>query len=66
VEQVRVVYDYEKEYRVLVARHPDQDQLEIWRRGVILKDGYRTAPAEVHLESASGKGAWLRMISQAY
>jgi 23S rRNA pseudouridine2605 synthase len=52
---VRVVYDYEKEYRVLVARRPDHDQLEIWRRGVVLEDGYKTAPAEVHFESASGK-----------
>jgi 23S rRNA pseudouridine2605 synthase len=55
-------YGHEKEYRVLVARHPDQEQLETWRRGVVLEDGYRTAPAEVRLESYSGKGAWLRVI----
>jgi 23S rRNA pseudouridine2605 synthase len=55
-------YGHEKEYRVLVARHPDQTQLETWRRGVVLEDGYRTAPAEVGIDSYSGKGAWLRVI----
>jgi 23S rRNA pseudouridine2605 synthase len=54
-------YGHEKEYRVLVARHPDQTQLETWRRGVMLEDGYRTAPAEVRIDSYSGKGAWLRV-----
>ena len=62
IEQVRVVYDYEKEYRVLVARRPDETQLETWRRGVVLEDGYRTAPAEVRIESLAGKGTWLRVI----
>lgn len=55
-------YEHEKEYRVLVARRPDQEQIEIWRRGVVLEDGYRTAPARVYLERHSGKGAWLRVI----
>lgn len=55
-------YGHEKEYRVLVARHPDEEQLETWRRGVVLEDGFRTAPAEVRIESLQGKGAWLRVI----
>jgi 23S rRNA pseudouridine2605 synthase len=55
-------YGHEKEYRVLVARRPDDEQLETWRRGVVLEDGYRTAPAEVRVESFFGKGAWLRVI----
>ncbi len=55
-------YGHEKEYRVLVARRPDQEQIKIWRRGVVLEDRYRTAPAEVWFESPSGKGAWLRVI----
>lgn len=54
-------YGHEKEYRVLVSRHPEKEQLEVWRRGIVLEDGYRTAPAEVHFESASGKGSWLRV-----
>jgi 23S rRNA pseudouridine2605 synthase len=55
-------YGHEKEYRVLVARHPDEQQLETWRRGIVLSDGYRTAPARVWVESLSGKGAWLRVV----
>ena len=55
-------YGHEKEYRVLVARRPDETQLETWRRGVVLEDGYRTAPAQVRVESLAGKGTWLRVI----
>jgi 23S rRNA pseudouridine2605 synthase len=55
-------YGHEKEYRVLVARRPDNEQLETWRRGVVLEDGYRTTPADVRFETASGKGAWLRIM----
>jgi len=54
-------YGHEKEYRVLLARRPDKDQLEAWRRGVVLEDGYRTAPVDVRFESAQGKGAWVRV-----
>jgi 23S rRNA pseudouridine2605 synthase len=54
-------YEHEKEYRVLVAQHPDQDQLSIWRNGVVLEDGHRTAPANVYIEKLKGKGAWLRV-----
>ena len=57
-------YGHEKEYRVLVARRPDDKQLETWRRGIILEDGYRAAPADVHKDSYSGKGCWLRVIMQ--
>ena len=55
-------YGHEKEYRVLVARHPDEVQLETWRRGVVLADGFRTSPAQINLEAPSGKGTWLRII----
>jgi len=55
-------YGHEKEYRVLVARHPDQAQLQTWRRGVVLSDGYRTVPAQVRFERPQGEGAWLRII----
>ena len=56
------VYGRQKEYRVLLARRPDEAQLNTWRRGVVLEDGYKTAPAEVRFESTSGKGAWVRVI----
>ncbi len=55
-------YGHQKEYKVLVAVHPEEKQLDTWRRGVVLEDGYRTAPAKVWMESYKGKGAWLRVI----
>ncbi len=55
-------YGHQKEYRVLLARRPDESQLATWRRGVVLEDGYKTAPAEVRFESTSGKGAWVRVV----
>ena len=55
-------YEEQKEYRVLVARRPDHDQLAIWRRGVVLPDGDKSEPADVRVESTKGKGAWLRVV----
>lgn len=55
-------YEHEKEYRVLLSTHPDEKQLEIWRRGVVLEDGYKTKPALVRVESLSGKGAWVTVV----
>ncbi len=55
-------YGHKKEYRVLVARQPDPEQIATWRRGVVLEDGTKTAPADVHVEGRSGKGAWLKVI----
>lgn len=55
-------YGHEKEYRVLVGARPDDRQLDAWRHGVVLEDGYRTQPAQVRLEGIAGKGAWLRVI----
>ena len=55
-------YEHEKEYRVLVARRPDEEQLAAWQRWIVLEDGHRTAPAQVQFLSTAGKGAWLRVI----
>lgn len=55
-------FGHEKEYRVLVSRRPDEQQLEAWRHGVVLEDSYRTAPARVEIEAVTGKGTWLRVI----
>lgn len=55
-------YGHEKEYKVLLAATPDEEQLETWRRGVVLEDGERTLPADVRIESKLGKGAWVRII----
>ena len=54
-------YGHQKEYKVLIARRPEPEQLEIWRRGVVLEDGYKTAPAKVFAETGAGKGCWLRL-----
>lgn len=55
-------YGHEKEYHVLVAKRPDPEQMNAWRRGVVLEDGYRTAPAQVDFIRPKGKGAWLKVI----
>ena len=54
-------FEQEKEYRVLVASHPDHKQLDAWRRGIVLPDGTRSGSAEVRVERAHGKGSWLRV-----
>ncbi len=55
-------YGHEKEYRVLLARRPDEKQLETWKRGVVLEDGYKTQPVNVRYETGQGKGAWVRVV----
>ncbi len=55
-------YGCEKEYRVLLSRRPDEEQLMTWRRGVVLEGGLRTAPALVRVESPAGRGAWVRVV----
>ncbi len=55
-------YGCEKEYRVLLSRAPDEQQLDIWRRGVVLEGGLRTAPALVRVEGPVGRGAWVRVV----
>lgn len=55
-------FEHEKEYRVLVAKHPSKKQLERWREGVTLLDGFKTSDAEVWVDKEKGKGAWLRLI----
>jgi 23S rRNA pseudouridine2605 synthase len=55
-------FGHEREYRVLVSTRPDEQQLEAWRHGIVLEDGYRTQPAQVRVEAPFGKGTWLRVI----
>jgi 23S rRNA pseudouridine2605 synthase len=55
-------YEHDKEYEVRVTRKPDEKQLEILRRGIVLEDGYRTRPATIEVKSLSKNGAWLRFI----
>lgn len=56
-------YQTEKEYEVMVKGYPDDEQLEAWRRGVVLPEiNKRTAPAKVLREKRYGEGTWLRVI----
>lgn len=55
-------HGHNKEYSVLLARQPDAEQLETWRRGVVLADGYKTKKVDVRITSLSGKGAWVKVV----
>jgi 23S rRNA pseudouridine2605 synthase len=55
-------YEHDKEYEVRVTRRPDEEQLAIWRRGVVLEDGYRTLPAKVDVKAFTKSGAWLTIV----
>jgi len=54
-------FGHVKVYKVLLAKRPEESQLSIWRRGVVLNDGYKTQPADVFIEASAGKGAWVRV-----
>ena len=60
--QLCCVHGHEKEYRVLLAKRPDAKQVEAWKRGVVLEDGYQTQPVEIHFETSQGKGVWVRVM----
>jgi 23S rRNA pseudouridine2605 synthase len=59
-------YGHEKEYRVLVHGGLDDERLQAWRRGIVIKDEEgnreRTAPAQVRIESKAGEGVWLNVV----
>ncbi len=55
-------YEHEKEYHVQVSRVPDQEQLNIWRKGVVIEGGYRTMPARVDFMPQDKTGKWLRVV----
>jgi 23S rRNA pseudouridine2605 synthase len=55
-------YEHEKEYHVQISRVPDQEQLNIWRKGVVIEGGYRTMPARVDFMPQDKTGKWLRVV----
>lgn len=57
-------FEHEKEYRVELNRRPDDEQLEAWRRGVVLTGGFRTKRARVWRERADRRGHWIRVVLQ--
>jgi len=57
-------HQHEKEYRVLLDRPPDDEQVARWTRGLMLADGYRTRPARVWRERGGRTNRWLRVVLQ--
>jgi len=55
-------YGHEKEYRVLLSRAPDEEQIEAWRRGVVLPDGEKALPASVDVAESLGRKAWVKVV----
>jgi len=55
-------YEHEKEYHVELVREPDRDQLNLWRKGVVMEDGYRTLPAKVEILSTEKSGRWISVV----
>lgn len=55
-------YQHEKEYRVLISSHPSEQQLNGWRKGLILDDGTHTSPVKVWIENKDSNGTWLGVI----
>jgi 23S rRNA pseudouridine2605 synthase len=55
-------YEHEKEYRVLLDRVPDAEQLQAWQQGVVLPDGRPTLPAKVWMEGGSEASPWVRVV----
>ena len=55
-------YAHEKEYIVLIKNKPDQKQLNEWRKGVVLKNKYRTKPTKVSIVKPNESNTWLKII----
>ncbi len=55
-------YQHEKEYLVQVSHEPEQRQLEVLRKGIVLPDGKMTSPAKVVNIKRNSNGHWLKII----
>lgn len=55
-------FEHEKEYRVLVHPRPNEQQLNAWRKGLILEDGSCTQPAQTWIEHKDPAGTWMGVI----
>ena len=47
-----------------MAKRPDKKQVEAWKRGVVIEDGYKTRLVDIFYNESQGKGAWVRIIMQ--
>jgi hypothetical protein len=67
--QLFCIYEHEKEYKVLLTKRPDETRLDAWRRGVVLEDGYKSAPARFERRRAKAPGcgfSWARDASARF
>lgn len=55
-------YEHEKEYLVLMTRKPDEKQMAIWKRGIVLENGHRTLPSEITIHLETKNGCWVKTI----
>jgi 23S rRNA pseudouridine2605 synthase len=55
-------FEHEKSYRLLLNRKPTPDEIENWRGGLTLPDGFKTGPAQVWIERSEGRKTWLGVI----
>jgi 23S rRNA pseudouridine2605 synthase len=55
-------YGHEKEYSVFVTHQPDEEQLQAWRKGVVIENWKKTLPAKVSITKIEKTGAWLKII----
>lgn len=55
-------YEHEKEYHVLTKKPADKSQIEIWRRGVVLSNGYQTLPVRIEIMKSTSSSTWLRIV----
>jgi 23S rRNA pseudouridine2605 synthase len=55
-------FEHEKEYRVHLDRRPDDEQLDAWRKGIVLSNNFRTKPARVMREASDQSGRWIRVV----
>jgi 23S rRNA pseudouridine2605 synthase len=55
-------YEHEKEYRVLINRSIQRNQINLWAKGIELPSGYHTLPAKVKVLESSASQTWLRII----
>jgi 23S rRNA pseudouridine2605 synthase len=57
-------FGHDREYRVLVNREPDAEQIGAWKTGVVLPDGARARPSKVWIQGSDPAGVWLGVILQ--
>lgn len=55
-------YGHEKTYKVLLEGEIKETRLDVWRRGVTLPDGYRTAPCRIKILDTLRGETWIRVI----